>query len=135
MNSKSKSDSYAAAGVDITAGYKAVELMKRPDGLLTPIAFDDAAGGIRFFLNTNGKLSYRSTTNGIMNPYRAYFEFPHINDPATASQVRARVVFNENTETGVDNLITTDAPVKVIENGQLIIIRGGVKYNVQGQKL
>ena len=103
--------------------------------VLTPIAFDDAAGGIRFFLNTNGKLSYRSTTNGIMNPYRAYFEFPHINDPATASQVRARVVFNENTETGVDNLITTDAPVKVIENGQLIIIRGGVKYNVQGQKL
>ena len=103
--------------------------------VLTPIEFNDAAGGIRFFLNTNGKLSYRSTTNGIMNPYRAYFEFPHINDPATASQVRARVVFNENTETGVDNLITTDAPVKVIENGQLIIIRGGVKYNVQGQKL
>ena len=29
MNEKSKSDSYAAAGVDITAGYKAVELMKK----------------------------------------------------------------------------------------------------------
>ena len=29
MHSKSKSDSYAAAGVDITAGYKAVELMKK----------------------------------------------------------------------------------------------------------
>ncbi len=29
MNNKSKSDSYAAAGVDITAGYKAVELMKK----------------------------------------------------------------------------------------------------------
>ena len=28
MNNKSRSDSYAAAGVDITAGYKAVELMK-----------------------------------------------------------------------------------------------------------
>lgn len=28
MNTKSKSESYAAAGVDITAGYKAVELMK-----------------------------------------------------------------------------------------------------------
>lgn len=28
MNSKSKSDSYAAAGVDITAGYESVELMK-----------------------------------------------------------------------------------------------------------
>lgn len=29
MNTKSKSDSYAKAGVDITAGYKAVELMKK----------------------------------------------------------------------------------------------------------
>jgi len=29
MNTQSKSDSYAAAGVDITAGYKAVELMKQ----------------------------------------------------------------------------------------------------------
>ena len=28
MHSQSRSDSYAAAGVDITAGYKAVELMK-----------------------------------------------------------------------------------------------------------
>ncbi|MBR3620426.1 MAG: phosphoribosylformylglycinamidine cyclo-ligase, partial [Clostridia bacterium] len=29
MNTQSKSDSYASAGVDITAGYKAVELMKK----------------------------------------------------------------------------------------------------------
>ena len=29
MHEKSKSESYAAAGVDITAGYKAVELMKK----------------------------------------------------------------------------------------------------------
>lgn len=29
MNEKSRSDSYAAAGVDITAGYRAVELMKK----------------------------------------------------------------------------------------------------------
>lgn len=29
MNTQSRSDSYAAAGVDITAGYKAVELMKK----------------------------------------------------------------------------------------------------------
>ena len=29
MNNNSKSDVYAQAGVDITAGYKAVELMKK----------------------------------------------------------------------------------------------------------
>lgn len=45
MNMQSKSDSYAAAGVDITAGYKSVELMKahikrtRNDGCL-----DDVGG-------------------------------------------------------------------------------------------
>ena len=30
MNTTSRSDSYAAAGVDITAGYKAVELHEDP---------------------------------------------------------------------------------------------------------
>ena len=29
MNNESRSESYAAAGVDITAGYRAVELMKK----------------------------------------------------------------------------------------------------------
>ena len=53
----------------------------------------------------------------------------------TKANVRARAAFNENEATGVEDLFTTDAPVKVIENGQLIIIRDGVKYNVQGQKL
>ena len=53
----------------------------------------------------------------------------------TMANVRARAAFNENVETGVEDLFTTDTPVKVIENGQLIIIRDGVKYNVQGQKL
>ena len=41
----------------------------------------------------------------------------------------------ENEATGMDNITTTDTPVKVIENGQLIIIRDGVKYNVQGVRL
>ena len=42
-------------------------------------------------------------------------------------------VQGENETTGIEDLFTTDTPVKVIENGQLIIIRDGVKYNVQGQ--
>lgn len=46
---------------------------------------------------------------------------------------RLRVVAGENVETGVEDLYSTDAPVKVLENGQLIIIRDDVKYNAQGQ--
>ena len=38
-------------------------------------------------------------------------------------------------ETGVDNITTTVAPAKVIKNGQLIIIKNGVEYNVQGAQL
>ena len=44
-------------------------------------------------------------------------------------------VHGENGTTGLDNIMTTDAPVKAIENGQLIIIRGGEKFNAQGVRL
>ena len=41
---------------------------------------------------------------------------------------------SENTTTGVDNNQLPNANIqKVIENGQFIIIRDGVKYNIQGQ--
>jgi hypothetical protein len=38
-----------------------------------------------------------------------------------------------DTPTSVDNVEATVAPVKVIENGQLIVIKNGVKFNAQGQ--
>ena len=49
--------------------------------------------------------------------------------------VRARVVVGENEATGIEDLFTTDAPVKVIKNGKLIIIRDGEMYNAMGVKL
>ena len=42
---------------------------------------------------------------------------------------------SQGPSTGVENLNGTVAPVKVIENGQIFIIRNGVKYNAQGAKL
>ena len=39
---------------------------------------------------------------------------------------------NPDTPTSVDNVEATVAPVKMIENGQLIIINNGVQYNAQG---
>ena len=45
MNTNSRSDSYAAAGVDITAGYKAVELMKQHIAkTVTPGVCSDVGG-------------------------------------------------------------------------------------------
>ena len=41
-----------------------------------------------------------------------------------------------NTATGLDNITNGEnTTIKVIENGQLFIIRGGEKFNAQGQKL
>ena len=37
--------------------------------------------------------------------------------------------------TALDNIDTTVAPVKAIENGQLIVIKNGVKYNALGQEI
>lgn len=49
---------------------------------------------------------------------------------------RRRVCMGENATTGLDQIVAPEGQaVKAIVNGQLIIIRDGVKYNVQGQKL
>lgn len=56
MNEKSRSEAYAAAGVDITAGYKAVELMKAHIAKTTTKGADTDIGGFGglFELDLNG---------------------------------------------------------------------------------
>ena len=49
--------------------------------------------------------------------------------------MRARVAFGENAATGLEDITNGEnTTIKVIENGQLIIIRGGEKFNAQGIK-
>ena len=56
---------------------------------------------------------------------------------ASSNQVRATqvVVTLENANTGVEDVVTVEIPVKVIENGQLMIIRGENVYNVLGAQV
>ena len=85
-------------------------------------------GTTEYYIGTDGCL-YKNVTNKLA--LRSVIE---VTDKSGAPvYVRARVAFDENVETGVEDIFSTDAPVKLIENGQLIIIRDGVKYNVQGQ--
>ena len=60
-----------------------------------------------------------------------------INDPDAEGNVTLYnfTLYAGDQPTGVDNINTTIAPVKVIENGQIFIISNGVKYNAQGAKL
>ena len=102
--------------------------------LLNPIEYDYTQDNVLFFLGSDNYLYYKANNNIILG-LRSYFTFAGITEYSQAAQVRARVVFNENEATGLDNLTTEDAPIKIMQNGQLIIIRDGVKYNIQGQKL
>ena len=43
------------------------------------------------------------------------------------------VTYVKDASTAVDNIETNSKAVKCIENGQVVILRDGVKYNVQGQ--
>lgn len=102
--------------------------------LLDKVTYDYTTDDVLFFVGSNNYLHYKANNNEILG-LRAYFTFEGITEYPQAAQVRARVVFNENEATGLDNLTTEDAPIKIMQNGQLIIIRDGVKYNLQGQKL
>ena len=77
-----------------------------------------------------------------LNAYRAYFvatELENMGTAPAAVQGRRRIsldVASENTTTGLDNITNGEnTTIKVIENGQLIIIRDGIKYNAQGVRL
>ena len=74
--------------------------------------------------------------------YRAYFiglELESLGTAPSPIQDRRRIsldVQSENTTTDLENILNSEnTTIKVIENGQLIIIRNGEKFNAQGQRL
>jgi hypothetical protein len=70
-----------------------------------------------------------------VNANRAYVvlnEVPTSHTPMPGRKYINMSVNGENAETGVDNINGANDIVKMIENGQLIIVIDGVKYNAQG---
>lgn len=88
---------------------------------------------------TNGSTEYWLAADRILyNDANTLLSLRALFNISTVSGMppRCRVALGENVETGIDNITTGEnTTIKLIENGQLIIIRDGVKYNVQGQKL
>ena len=71
--------------------------------------------------------------------FRAYFDIPSLLNPAS-SPVRqgmpARIVLQEQVTTGVENTSAKFGGCeKHLENGQLVIIRDNIRYNVMGLQL
>ena len=101
-------------------------------GILKPEPFTAGNEEMLFLLGEN-KLSWAGITN-YLKGFRAYFQ---LTDVPAGSPVRrgmnARIVERQNTPTGIDNAKFNDETIKRLENNQVIIIRNGVKYNIQGQ--
>ena len=120
-------------GVTIESGSPIVSSSTAGDYTMEFVGTINAGGqtdGSQYYIGDNGYLY-----NGVVDilGLRAFFTFTENGQPA---KVRARVVAGTNATTGIDNVVVPEGQVlKVIENGQLIIIRDGEKFNVQGQKL
>ena len=89
------------------------------------------AGENNLFLGQNDVLYFSQEATPIKG-MRAYF---HVKGAAAAAAKRARIVTKENTATAIDLVNGEKKALKRIENGQVIIIRDGIRYNVMGVKL
>ena len=94
----------------------------------------DAGGTLdqnnQYYLSGGG-LYNAGTYNMALVGLRAYFE------STSSLPIRARVVFQDNEATSIPMVEaqSENNVRKVMKNGQLIIIRGEQKYNVQGQRM
>ena len=107
------------------------------NGLIGTFTDETVVPSGNYILYSGAFIPADGTTNKV-NAYRAYLNLNAIiggkpSKPMPGRRYIGMDVQGENVETGVEDLFTTETPVKAIVNGQLIIIRDGVKYNVQGQ--
>lgn len=102
-------------------------------GSFAPVAF---VGGDQstLFVHTNNALTW-SAANSNLKAFRAYFH--RTSNPSSAPLrpgMAARIVEHEEMTTGVESVQPSAiSSQKVLENGQLFIIKNGVKYTIQGQ--
>ena len=108
---------------------------------LTGTLVDIAAGGVlvgNYIIAQN--MFWDASAENYLNANRAYINKATLLSVPPKSPVpgRRRVSMGETSEngaTGVENTMIAPNSLKVIENGQLVIIREGVKYNAMGVKL
>lgn len=90
------------------------------------------------FLGGNNQLYWPISDGTIMKGFRAYFAIP--TGGSTPAPVRrgtpARLTIRSNVPTSVSSIQEqSNIPAKIIENGQLVIIKNGVRYNTTGQQI
>jgi len=101
-------------------------------GILKPQPFT-AGDETTLFVSTENNLAWANTDANLYS-FRAYFNRTAVAGAPLRPGMRARIVVQKEVATGVDGAQGNGVQcIKLIENEQLVIIRDGVKYNVQGQ--
>ncbi len=105
-------------------------------GILKPETFEPGIKGKLFLYENNTLYWWDGDAASDLKSFRAYF---NVNTNSGANYaprhgMKARIIKSEQSATDVDNIYNNDVQsIKLLENNQVVIIRNGVKYNVQGQ--
>lgn len=106
------------------------------DFIGTLIKGEVPAGENNLFLGQENLLYFSQTATPIKG-MRAYFQVHGVANPSNAIK-RARIVMNSQVATDIEMVNSQESKAKsqkLMENGQLVIIRDGVRYNIMGAKL
>ena len=106
--------------------------------VFNPVVLNEQAEGDshnQLFLAA-GNIIYWPAQDKTVKGFRAYFEVNTGGPLKIQKGMPARLVEHANTTTGCENVNGENVrSMKVLENNQVIIIRNGVKYTIQGQKI
>ena len=87
----------------------------------------------KLFLAANNTLYWwNGTSDSQLNAFRAFFQTSS-NNPVIRRGMPVRIVKQEEVATDLDNIYEGESAQKRLENNQVVIIRNGVKYTIQGQ--
>ena len=117
-------------GVEFSLENASATAGENADFIGTFIKSEVPAGENNLFLGQNNMLYFSQTATPIKGT-RAYFR---VNVPGGANMVKAaRIVTSQNATTDINLVEQGVQTQKIMENGQLFIIKNGVKYNAMGQ--
>ena len=89
------------------------------------------AGENNLYLQNN-ELFYNENDNTPIKGMRAWIR---IKTTSPGAAPKARIVLRENVTTDIDLVNGENETIKMIENGQLVIIKNGIRYNATGVKI
>lgn len=101
-------------------------------GILAPTDLDDTDNML--FLGANNTLYWSDGSNPLKG-FRAYFEIDGSSQAPIRHGMAARIVQKTDMTTSATTITQQSYVQKYVSNGQMVIVRDGIQYNVLGQMI